>query len=205
VSPQGVRQGSGQKFQLLPEKGVPHRRPGGGLVGGRDSVLHPVEQFFCLPGRDGLHIGTAPGEGQLLGGQRSRKTHPQHPVPVGDGLQNGRRKGEIVGVLGQGEGREKCFPAAGRAGGAVAVGEGGFVRPEGYGQLSGQSQRVDTVLAGIQVEQQKAGCCRLGGSDADQQTQAVLFLRLTDGDAALRPGGQSCPQRAAGEQHGAAH
>ena len=64
---------------------------------------------------------------------------------------------------------------------------------------------MDTVLTGIQVEQQKAGCCRLGRSDADQQTQAVLFLRLTDGDAALRPGGQSCPQRAAGEQYGAAH
>ena len=59
---QGVRQGGGQKFQLLPEKGIPHRRPGGSFVGGQDSVLHPVEQFFCLPDGDDLHIGTAPGD-----------------------------------------------------------------------------------------------------------------------------------------------
>ena len=78
-----------------------------------------------------------------------------------------------MGVLGQGESGEKCFPAAGRAGGAVAVGEGGFVRSEGYGQLPGQCQRMDAVLTGIQVEQQKAGCCRLGGGDADQQTRLL--------------------------------
>ena len=131
------------------------------MTSGRTPTLD-ISTTYCsatttVKSRDGLHIGTAPGEGQLLGGQRSRKAHPKHPVPVGDGLQNGRRKGEIVGVLGQGESREKCFPAAGRAGGAVAVGEGGFVRSEGYGQLSGQSQRMDAVLTGIQVEQQKAG------------------------------------------------
>ena len=43
-------------------------------------------------------------------------------------------------------------------------------------------------------------------------TDSTLFAatltindRMTDGDAALGPGGQFCPQRASGEQHGTAH
>ena len=120
--------------------------------------------------------------------------------------RTGRRKGEIVGVLGQGRELREVLPGSGPGRAArVAVGEGGFVRSEGYGQLSGQSQRMDAVLTGIQVEQQKAGCCRLGGAMQTSRLRRFLFLRLTDGDAALRPGGQSCPQRASGEQHGAAH
>ena len=110
-----------------------------------------------------------------------------------------------MGVLRQGEGREQCFPAAGRACRPVAVGEGGFVRPEGDGQLPGQGQRMDAVLAGAEVEQQEAGGCRLGGGGADQQAQAVFLLGLSDGHTALRAGGQLCPQSAAGEQEGPAH
>ena len=47
---QGVGQCGGQKLQLLPEEGVPHRRPGGCFVGRRDDALHPAEQRFRLPG-----------------------------------------------------------------------------------------------------------------------------------------------------------
>ena len=83
---QGVGQGGGQKLQLLPEEGVPHRRPGGCFVGRRNDALHPAEQRFRLPGREGLHIGAAAGAGQLVGGQRARKAHPERPVPVSDGL-----------------------------------------------------------------------------------------------------------------------
>jgi len=42
AGPQGIRQGGGQQGEVLPEKGFPHCRPGGGPAGRRQGAV-------CIP------------------------------------------------------------------------------------------------------------------------------------------------------------
>ena len=109
--------GSRQKFQLLPEKGVHTAARAAALWAGGTVSSIPLSSSSASRAETACTLELHPVRGQLLGGQRSRKAHPKHPVPVGDGLQNGRRKGEIVGVLGQeraekSASRQRAGPAA---------------------------------------------------------------------------------------------
>ena len=103
MGPEGRREGRGEQFEILPEKRVPHRRPGGSPVAGREGAVFvpPRKEALRLPGRESLHPTGKAALGQLVGGERAGKAHPQHPVPVRDGGQDTGGESEIAGGLGQ--------------------------------------------------------------------------------------------------------
>ena len=80
-------------------------RVGGGAspVAGREGAVFvpPGKEALRLPGRESLHPAGKAALGQLVGGERAGKAHPQHPVPVREGGQDTGGEGEIAGGLGQ--------------------------------------------------------------------------------------------------------
>jgi len=167
VGPQGFGQGGGKQFKILPEKSVPDRCPGRSFVLGRDALGQGGEKTLCFPGAEGLHPAGQAGNSQLFRRQRSGKAHPKHPVPVGDGAEDGRRKGQILCFLGEEECFQKSFPAAGRSGSCIAGRESGLAAAERDQRFPGQAQQPDAVLGGVEIKEQKARV-GLGLRGADQ-------------------------------------
>lgn len=173
AGPQGIRQGGGQQGEVLPEKGFPHCRPGGGPAGRRQGAVRiPAgEQSVGLLGRNALHGGGKPGFGQLIGSQCPRKPHPHRPV-TGSGLfQHGGGQRQIKHILRQAQHLQKRLTAPGGPRRSVAVGKAGSLSVEGNRQLPRHGQQVQTVLGGVQVDQQKA---RLLPGGAEKQGHPVL-------------------------------
>ena len=169
----------------------------------RDGLRQTGEEGFRFGGRQALDGVGAAAESLLSRGQGTREPDPETAVPPGQRPEQGGRQSQIAGVLGQGEGRAQGFPAAGRACGGIASGEGDVLPAEGHAGLGRQGQQVEAVLHGIQVEQDKA---RRFVGDADQQGHPVGVFGQRDGHAALGFGGlKAGAGRVPGQQHGAAH
>src|SRR5699024_12027989 len=81
--PQAAGQGSGQGFQVLPEKSVPDGGPGGGGRVGGQTVRQLLQKGV---GRSAVPVPYAGlvKAGALLRRQNPRKTHPQAAIGVAD-------------------------------------------------------------------------------------------------------------------------
>ena len=124
-----------------------------------------------LLGRNALHGGGKPGFGQLIGSQCPRKPHPHRPVTGSSFFQHGGGQRQIKHILRQAQHLQKRLTAPGGPCSSVAVGKTGSLSVEGNRQLPRHGQQVQTVLGGVQVDQQKA---RLLPGGAEKQSHPVL-------------------------------
>ena len=81
LGPEGVRQGGGEQFEILPEKGVPHCGPCRGPVGRRDApgFVEAGQKGGGFRYAEGLDIAGLAEGGQLFGGECPGEPHPHGP------------------------------------------------------------------------------------------------------------------------------